>query len=245
MSRDSVNRRNILKSVGVSTIAGLASVGTAVADGPDNEIRRQLEKYSDSKQIRSVLDNRARGLLRELAKRKLIARPSASTFDLETDIGSRSIDDSDTTAGRKVFATWTDEGDATPHVLLFKKTDVGTVSVHLEPERNRNYAIVRSEDSERKTLIDLSLEQVELTTDDGVSTQSECPDRNECSKPSWAGAEPCADSCICNTQYGCDYCCYYPRYYYSCWLEHPDYCQCRVEDTSCECLTVASECQNV
>lgn len=199
-NRSSVNRRRLVKALGVAGatgVAGLASSGSATAKDQKEELRQKRkiqEQYSSSSQSQKAIETYATGVLNELAARNILKNPSSSVFDLESEIPSN-IRISDEVEGRNVGGFTTDDGTYTAHIMISKINDEYSIMIHIQPENNKSYAIVKSKSTDKEFIVDPSVAQSKLSVHQGDEnvTPSSCGPDSSCT----------ADICATRSKRGC------------------------------------------
>lgn len=180
---DQPNRRDVLRTVGTATAAGLSLTGTAAADtGPTRP--QALAQFRDRDARVNAFERHARPVLEELANRSIIESASPEEFphdrfDEET---TRLTEAADDVSGVTVFR----ESDGTARTLLMsaKNTPTHTVRLFVKPETDESYAFVSSKDDGSSFVVKPSLEPTmtqEVTTEDHCGAKDDyiCGDRCE------------------------------------------------------------------
>ncbi|GKZ15890.1 hypothetical protein [Haladaptatus sp. T7] len=151
-----------------------------MAEEPERD--RELEKqYLNEGAHRSTLASRGHDVLAELAAHDIIARPSPEVFDLDTKLDSTRVEASWATDGWTVTEYTNQEDVRTAHLMFSKTTDEYDLTLHIQPQAGKEYALVESKSSGEEFAIDPSLDRTKfpLTTDGDVQASS-CSDSSYC-----------------------------------------------------------------
>ncbi|EFW93485.1 hypothetical protein ZOD2009_03702 [Haladaptatus paucihalophilus DX253] len=151
-----------------------------MAEEPEHD--RELEKqYLNEGALRSTLASRGHDVLAELAAHDIIARPSPEVFDLDTKLDSTRVEASWATDGWTVTEYTNQEDVRTAHLMFSKTTDEYDLTLHIQPQAEKEYALVESKASDEEFAIDPSLDRTKfpLTTDGDVQASS-CSDSSFC-----------------------------------------------------------------
>ncbi|WP_423746148.1 hypothetical protein V5735_18000 (plasmid) [Haladaptatus sp. SPP-AMP-3] len=181
MSEEKFKRRSILKKAGASAI-GAVALGSSGVMAEEPERDRELEKqYLNEGALRSALASRGHDVLAELAAHDIIARPSPEVFDLDTKLDSTRVEASWATDGWSVTEYTNREDVRTAHLMFSKTTDEYDLTLHIQPQAEKEYALVESKASDEEFAIDPSLDRTKfpLTTDGDVQASS-CSDSSYC-----------------------------------------------------------------
>ena len=159
---DSINRRNIIKSIGAtSAVAGGFTQLAGAQGGSGNQsedretVRRLTEKYQSKRSIEHVLNKHADGLTSELVAQGLI---DTNEIVPEPLLGhgkySRTVSnpESDTNTGANVGINKVD-GEFTAHISISKNMEEGRLVVFVEPEIDQAHAVVYSNENEVERII--------------------------------------------------------------------------------------------
>ena len=206
MPRDEINRRSVLKQLGVVAAGGttLAAAGSEAAEA------RQLEaQYYGREQLLEAFHTHGAGLPAALSEAGVVDETFGFgdvAFELDPEVRGMEPTEEDGLAGVTVTAT---DGPRTAVGMISTSTDGHEVALFVQPERNEAYAIVESADDGDRFVV----------TDDGSVEPLGCA----------------YYSCTCERCYNPNGVMYYVEEYYectadctSCWLEDTS-CVC----TSC------------
>lgn len=171
MSDKDINRRNVLRMIGSSAaIAGGLGIGSAAGKQGEerNGRRKDLEKkYRNERRVRRVVRYEAQEVLEELAERGIIGKPSIDIFDFDDE----SLD---------VNAVTTKDDVQTAHIRLSKTNAEYNLTLHVQPEAGKSYALVKSKDTGEEFAIMPSTEPTKLESaeksEGEVTMQSSCND---------------------------------------------------------------------
>lgn len=207
MSRDTTTddsgttRRAVLRTAAAGAVAGLAAAGGASA-------RTMVEPadYADPIAAEAAFADHGEDLLSMLADEGLLAEGDVTELHTRrpTDIGAVAADAEGTAlvyhrGGRRFVSK--------------RRVDGGTLSVTVEPEDGRAYAIFRPDDGSARRLFQPANDLAGANLDGDFGTTADCDCRNEtCSDGS--RLEECtscfcgtdcdeADKCCCTTDYSC------------------------------------------
>lgn len=184
MSGNDFSRRRLLKQFGATSAAvvGIGSSNVAGQKKTSDQNQKLAEGFDSASAVEKVLLNQAHDLLKELTDREIIARPAPVEFALDTKL--KPIEASGENNGQAVTQYTNKTGIETAHIMVSKVTDEHNVTVHIQPQAEKTYAIVEHLSKEEKFVIDTSTDQVKWsstnTTDDDVSTSVDCDNYSYC-----------------------------------------------------------------
>lgn len=197
---ESITRRNVLKSIGASsvTLAGIAGAasgrGATSADEhrEAREMRRIESKYASTDTVRQALRDSGAGV-----KARLDAEGLPPTFELDA------LDDVRTFAHR--------DGDTlTGHVVATYDDGPRHIEFHALPEAGRSFAYVDDGDVTRRF------------DDDGVTTMKDCSTDTYCSNDACSCLAPSPNCTNCYYAVYTERCCLYPDGSYDCEITGSD-----------------------
>lgn len=177
-NENKMNRRSLLKSVGLTTGAGVFTTGFAEAKKAtpvQAKLSRVEDKYRSVNTIRHATEEHAKQVLNELSERNLITKPEISELKLNEIWEEKTlVKPSEKEEGVAVTALVKDRNRYTSHLMISKNTESHRIGIYLQPEVEQSYAIVVPKDSQKsKFVIDPSTDDVKK---DGVA----CPDSSYC-----------------------------------------------------------------
>ncbi|WP_049972151.1 hypothetical protein [Haladaptatus cibarius] len=154
-SNDRINRRSVLKSLGIAaTAVGGAGVGSAQSGRKvaKDEVQTLKARYT-SATLRSTVEERTRDVITQLAEAGYISTASVDEFDLgEAPEGARlSARDEEEGTGVTAFRK---DGKTTAHIMISKDTDDYGIGLYVQPQLDRSYAVVYSKADETQTVVD-------------------------------------------------------------------------------------------
>ncbi|WP_150123139.1 hypothetical protein [Haladaptatus sp. R4] len=174
---NSIKRRGLLKTIGASSGAvgfGILGTSTASADQADTEISSaEIEKVNEAKQ-RYATSEAAKGaihmhgeqLLEELKKRDILE----SETELHTADFTPKKEYSETSEGMGMTSFLFND-TPTAHIYTSKKLRDQHLTVVVQPQVQRSYAILRPDATDHRNAV-----TIDTSTDNSFSVQATCHD---------------------------------------------------------------------
>lgn len=213
MSDEDINRRAVLKKLGVSTAAvATFTTGTAAGEGGPAS-GEYVDRYEDRAERVRAVETHAGEVLSELAERGVVDRPSVAAFDLDSRTAATRVEAATPVdAWNAIEYTDPESGRRTDHLLLSKSTSTHNLTLHVRPRVGEAYAIVSRRGSDEEFAIGSS----------GAGTSA------------GVGTESCEGYCDCGPETCSTFPVLYEATYIDC-IERDGGCQCYVSGTECGC----------
>lgn len=177
---DSIDRRNVLKSLGIGSVSLLGATGTGAGHNRSDrteglerslENKRAKEAFADGAAVDRALHITAADVREQLAKEGISIGTSREEFD---DV--------------RVFPD-RDEGTSTAHIVAERDYSSRTVELHVLPQANRTFAFEKTDAGFRRFDGD-SVEPVKIcNTETYCSGYCQCSATTPCGRDCAAGYE--------------------------------------------------------
>lgn len=174
-----VDRRSVLKAVGVSAVGGIALSGSATARRRPfpEEVQRVKAEFEDPASARDALADHADPILDELTERGVLRTASVSAFPADDLLAPREY--SDVAEGATVRGVDVD-GEWDAEVVASTETDAHAVELVVQPNRARSYALVDPKDGGDMYRLSTSQDDDEVSVSDHCHYESQCLSYFQC-----------------------------------------------------------------
>lgn len=155
MSRNNerFDRRTLLKTIGSTAVAGIALGATSGAAAAVETDDRLARAYSDERRLKIAFQQHGEDLRTTLVDEGFVSEDfdfGALSFDIDESATGLDPTDEDHVAG---VTSTTQEGTTTAFASVSTSSDTHEISLFVQPERDKAYALVESKASGERVMV--------------------------------------------------------------------------------------------